>query len=61
MLLKEHNAKFAPVPVYEPPKHSVRDVRKWEKMSGRLWSDLKPEEREKVNEEIGQLKAKSLI
>lgn len=61
MLLKEHNAKFAPVPVYEPPKHSVRDVRKWEKMSGRLWSDLKPEEREKVNEEIGQMKAKSLI
>lgn len=55
-LLKEHNAKFAPVPVYEPPKHSVRDVRKWEKLSGRQWCELKPEERQSVNEEIARLK-----
>lgn len=55
-LLKKHNQKFAPVPTYEPPRHSVRDVRKWEKLNGKLWSNLKPEEREIVNAEIGKMK-----
>jgi hypothetical protein len=60
-LLREHNAKFAPIPIYEPPKHSIRDVRKWEKKNGKAWSDLKPEEREKVNQEITYLKANNLL
>jgi hypothetical protein len=55
-LLKKHNQRFAPIPVYEPPRHSVRDVRKWEKASGKLWSNLKPEEREVVNADIGRMK-----
>lgn len=56
LLLKAHNAKFVPVPAYEPPKYSVRDVRKWEKLTGKLWCELKPEERQAANDEIGRLK-----
>ena len=55
-LLKKHNKNFAPTPTYEPPRHSVRDVRKWEKVSGKLWANLKPEEREAANDEIGRMK-----
>jgi hypothetical protein len=33
-LLRKHNEKFAPIPAYEPPRHSVREVRAWEKTSG---------------------------
>ncbi len=33
-MLKKHNERFAPVPAYEPPRHSVREVRQWEKISG---------------------------
>ena len=55
-LLKKHNKNFAPTPTYEPPRHSVRDVRKWEKLSGKLWANLKPEEREQANEDIGRMK-----
>jgi hypothetical protein len=55
-LLRKHNARFAPVPIYEPSRHSVRDVRKWEKLSGKLWSTLRPEEREVANAEISKLK-----
>jgi hypothetical protein len=55
-LLKEHNAKFTPIPAYEPPKHSVRDVRKWEKLTGKVWSELRPEERQIVNDEISKMK-----
>lgn len=57
MLLKQHNARFAPTPAYEPPRHSVRDVRRWEKISGKTWNELKPEDREKANEEISKMKA----
>lgn len=60
-LLREHNSRFVPPPVYIPPKYSVRDVRKWEKLTGKSWSELKPEEREKANDEIGQLKATNAI
>eukprot|EP01040_Poterioochromonas_malhamensis_P004136 gene4136-4428_t len=60
-MLKEHNAKFTPVPVYEPLKHSFRDVRKWERLNGKLWNDLRPEEREKVNQEITMLKNANLL
>ena len=55
-LLKKHNQRFAPVPMYEPPRHSVRDVRQWEKLSGKTWLSLKPEEREVVNAEISKTK-----
>jgi hypothetical protein len=55
-LLKKHNQRFAPIPIYEPPRHSVRDVRQWEKMSGKTWLSLKPEEREVVNAEISKIK-----
>lgn len=55
-LLKAHNAKFVPVPAYEPPKHSVREVRKWEKITGKLWCELKPEERQAANDEIAHMK-----
>ena len=55
-LLKKHNKRFAPIPIYEPPRHSVRDVRKWEKSSGKTWLSLKPEEREVVNAEIENMK-----
>lgn len=55
-LLKKHNQRFAPIPIYEPPRHSVRDVRKWEKSSGKTWSSLRPEEREVANAEIGRIK-----
>ena len=51
-LLKKHNKKFAPVPIYEPSRHSVRDVRKWEKSSGKTWATLGPEDRETANAEI---------
>lgn len=60
-MLREHNSRFAPTPIYIPPKHSVRDVRKWEKLSGKAWCDLKPEEREKVNEEIEHLKTSNAL
>ena len=55
-LLKKHNKRFAPIPIYEPPRHSVRDVRKWEKSSGKTWLSLRPEEREVVNAEIENMK-----
>ena len=55
-LLKKHNQRFAPIPIYEPPRHSVRDVRQWEKSSGKTWLSLKPEEREVVNAEISKTK-----
>lgn len=55
-MLKRHNEKFAPASLYEPPKHSVRDIRKWERHSGQVWSDLKPDQRGAVNEEIFEMK-----
>ena len=59
-LLKKHNQRFAPIPIYEPPRHSVRDVRKWEKSTGKKWSSLRPEEREIANAEIGKIKEAAL-
>ena len=59
-LLKKHNQRFAPIPIYEPSRHSVRDVRKWEKSSGKTWSSLRPEEREVANAEIGRAKELAL-
>lgn len=57
-ILKKHNEKFTAVPLYEPSRHSVRDVRRWEKDSGKVWASLTPEERELANKQIAaQIKA----
>lgn len=55
-ILKKHNEKFAVAPLYEPSRHSVRDVRKWEKQTGKIWANLSPEEREIVNRDISKQK-----
>mmetsp|Transcript_6198 Transcript_6198/g.9349 ORF Transcript_6198/g.9349 Transcript_6198/m.9349 type:complete len:220 (-) Transcript_6198:171-830(-) len=51
-ILRKHNQKFIPSSLYEPRRHSVRDIRKWEHQNGRTWSSLTPEERRSVNHEI---------
>ena len=58
ILLRKHNEKFTPKTKYEPSRHSVRDVRKWEKISCKEWSALSHEERILANEEILRLKNK---
>lgn len=58
LMLRRHNEKFTPTSKYEPPRHSVREVRKWEKLTGRDWSSLSSEERVLANHEISQLKGK---
>lgn len=55
-ILRKHNERFVPVPVYEPQLHSVRDVRNWEKQTGKFWANLNPSEKEKANHEISQMK-----
>jgi hypothetical protein len=56
-ILKKHNEKFAVAPLYEPSRHSVRDVRKWEKLNSKVWSSLSPEERETANKDITAMKS----
>ena len=51
-ILKMHNAKHKRKSQYEPPRHSVRDVRRWERKHMKVWSDLTHEEREIANSEI---------
>jgi len=53
-ILKNHNKKFSKA-VYEPPKHSVRVVRAWERSSGKKFYDLTPSEREDANEEMRRM------
>jgi hypothetical protein len=55
-LLRRHNERFVPPTKYEPSRHSVRDVRKWEKISGTEWATLTPEARVSANEEIMKMK-----
>jgi hypothetical protein len=55
-LLRRHNERFVPVTKYEPSRHSVRDVRKWEKISGKEWATLSAEARIGANEEIMKMK-----
>lgn len=55
-LLKQHNSKFVAASAYEPPRHSVRDVRKWERQTGRIWAKLGPQARELANKEIDKMK-----
>lgn len=55
-IIRQHNQKIAPVGEYVLRVHSGRDIKKWERISGRQWEDLKPQERNQVNEEISRLK-----
>lgn len=56
-ILKQHNEQFGKKAVYEPARHSVRDVRAWEKQSGKIWATLSTEDRESANQEILRMKA----
>ena len=40
---------------YEPPMFSAREVRKWEKMSGKSWYALNCQERHLANIEMGKM------
>ena len=55
-LLKKHNKQFIKQAEYEPSRHSVRDVRKWEKETGKTWANLLPADRELANKEIEIMK-----
>ncbi|TMW64717.1 hypothetical protein Poli38472_011597 [Pythium oligandrum] len=54
-LLAKHNKKFRSNHTYEPPQHSVRDVRLWEQHSRKSYYKLSLEERTRANEEIAEL------
>jgi hypothetical protein len=60
-MLKEHNKKFRPVALYEPSRHSVRDVRRWERSTGLSWASLAPDQRESANSDILKLKQQSSV
>ncbi|CAI5729258.1 unnamed protein product [Peronospora effusa] len=51
-LLKRHNNKFKTVHTYEPPQHSVREVKQWERETKKTYYALSVEERAQANEEI---------
>lgn len=55
-LLKRHNNQFSKSTSYEPSRHSVRDVRAWEKAKGKVWAHLSMEDRELANAEILAMK-----
>lgn len=55
-MLRKHNEKFVPKPTYVPQLNSVRDVRTWERGTGKSWSLLTIEEKEKANDEIAKYK-----
>eukprot|EP01041_Mallomonas_annulata_P012586 gene12586-26503_t len=55
-ILKKHNQKFVKTTDYEPSRHAARDVRTWEKETGKDWASLKSREREVANIEISKLK-----
>ena len=56
VMLKMHNQKFKSPALYEPSRHSVRDIRKWEKATGKCWANLSSEEREGANSAIAREK-----
>ncbi|KAL3670238.1 hypothetical protein V7S43_004551 [Phytophthora oleae] len=51
-LLKQHNKKFKAVHTYEPPQHSVREVKQWEREMNKSFYALSAEERVQANQEI---------
>ncbi|KAF1335989.1 hypothetical protein FI667_g733, partial [Globisporangium splendens] len=54
-LLARHNKKFKATHTYQPPQHSVRDVRMWEKQNNLSYYSLTSEDRVKANLEIAEL------
>lgn len=59
--LRQHNEQFLPKSkAFEPSRHSVRDVRAWERSSGKVWATLSNDERETANSEILALKSMAL-
>jgi hypothetical protein len=56
-LLAKHNQKFNKTQ-YEPPRHSVRDVRKWERETGKQWAGMTAAQRQEANDEISRWKAR---
>lgn len=56
ILLRQHNERFRPEAAYEPSRHSMRDVRRWEQETGKTWSQLTPKERERANKAIDDTK-----
>ncbi|KAF4041406.1 hypothetical protein GN244_ATG06405 [Phytophthora infestans] len=51
-LLKKHNKKFKAIHTYEPPQHSVREVKQWERDTGKSYYALSAEERVQANQDI---------
>jgi hypothetical protein len=60
----KNNSTFSSQPhiplFYEPPRHSVREVRMWEKKAGRMYATLNIKERDRANTEIGRMRAQYL-
>uniref|UniRef100_K3WBQ9 Uncharacterized protein n=1 Tax=Globisporangium ultimum (strain ATCC 200006 / CBS 805.95 / DAOM BR144) TaxID=431595 RepID=K3WBQ9_GLOUD len=54
-LLARHNKKFKATHTYQPPQHSVRDVRMWEKQNSLSYYSLTSEDRVRANSEIAEL------
>ncbi|CAI5721199.1 unnamed protein product [Peronospora destructor] len=59
-LLKRHNKKFKAVHTYEPPQHSVREVKQWEREMKKTYYALSAEERAQANEEIAVWKQRQV-
>ncbi|KAG3004509.1 hypothetical protein JG688_00010059 [Phytophthora aleatoria] len=57
-LLKKHNKKFKATHTYEPPQHSVRQVKQWERETGKSYYALSAAERVQANQEIAVWKQK---
>ncbi|KAL7690397.1 hypothetical protein Plhal304r1_c012g0046301 [Plasmopara halstedii] len=51
-LLKQHNKKFKTKHTYEPPHHSVRDVKQWERETKQSFYAMSADERVRANQEI---------
>ncbi|TYZ58012.1 hypothetical protein PybrP1_003507 [[Pythium] brassicae (nom. inval.)] len=58
-LLARHNKKFKVTHAYQPPQHSVRDVRTWEKQTQQSYYKLSPEDRVVANSEIADMVRKA--
>ncbi|KAF1784046.1 hypothetical protein GQ600_25164 [Phytophthora cactorum] len=57
-MLKKHNKKFKATHTYEPPQHSVRQVKQWERETGKSYYALSAAERVQANQEIAVWKQK---
>ncbi|KAG6597887.1 uncharacterized protein IUM83_07698 [Phytophthora cinnamomi] len=59
-LLARHNKKFKASHTYEPPQHSVRVVKQWERETKQSYYALSAEERVQANQEIAAWKKRRL-